>query len=191
MEHDVLSSTVCTSGNKTKRSSNIGLLVVLRGFEFVVTIFAVFTLEVSPEWNPKSKLRKLDICLIVICMRGFLRPSIIEFSSLFGCQGLESSDEEGFQSFSLDFVPEGLMVESILIQMQGTVHGRDAFTLLDAKVVGSPASNPTNVYQVRRTKHQLLRITFPRCRPFARDVLRWLGHPCSFFCTVRRGCLGW
>lgn len=67
-------------------------------------------------------------------------------------KGLESADEEGYQTFALDFVPAGEVVDRVQIEILGTVDGEDAFMLLDAKIYGSIVDNPTNVYQVKSSR---------------------------------------
>lgn len=58
---------------------------------------------------------------------------------------------EGFQTFALDFVPDDLVLVKVAIVMMGTVSGDNAFSLLEARIIGEHASNPTNVFSVSGT----------------------------------------
>lgn len=71
-------------------------------------------------------------------------------------KGLESADQEDFQTFSLGFVPTDFVVERVVIEMLGTVDGEDSFMLLDGRVHGSIADNPRNVYQVTLVRRDLV-----------------------------------
>lgn len=63
-------------------------------------------------------------------------------------QGFVSEDVDGFQTFTLDGIPDDLVVSSILILTPGTVEDGDGFDLLGSRIIGEYAPNPTGDFLV-------------------------------------------
>lgn len=64
-------------------------------------------------------------------------------------QDLESTDMTGWQSFDLTSISDQ-EVTAVEIVVRGTGSGAPGFALLDARVIGTPADNPTDTFYVSR-----------------------------------------
>lgn len=63
-------------------------------------------------------------------------------------QNLESTQTTGWQTFDLGLSADQL-VDSISIVIIGTGSGAPGFYLTDARIMGTPVDNPTNIFYVR------------------------------------------
>lgn len=65
------------------------------------------------------------------------------------CQGFESADADGWQSFALaGLVDAGTYVTEITIVMQGTGSGAPGFKLSNARIMGDRIDNPSDTFYV-------------------------------------------
>lgn len=53
----------------------------------------------------------------------------------------------GYQTWTFD-TPDGIYVDLVSILMLGSEGGAGGFKMLDARILGTPVDNPTDVYYV-------------------------------------------
>lgn len=63
-------------------------------------------------------------------------------------QGLESANTPHWQSFDISAECGDQYVTMINIVMKGTGSGADGWSVLDARIIGTPIENPSDVYNV-------------------------------------------